>query len=70
MSGLSNYPPGVTGNEPQINGDEAWEAIHELIDEDAGKDCMTDQDVMLAWKLGLAAWKESKKWGAKYPSDC
>jgi len=20
MSGLSNYPPGVTGNEPQISG--------------------------------------------------
>lgn len=27
----SNYPPGVTGNEPQIVGDEDWEELNDWL---------------------------------------
>ena len=53
----SNYPPGVTGNEPQIAGDEAWEDVHEAIDEDAVLEGMSAIDVQVAWSFGLAMWR-------------
>lgn len=49
----SNYPPGVTGNEPQINGDARREAVHQQIDDDATREGLSDMDVECAWYLGL-----------------
>jgi hypothetical protein len=67
----SNLPPGVTegmlpGNRPE---DMAWDKLHESIDNDAAKENMTDMDVFVAWKLGLAAWKETKELGGHFPHD-
>lgn len=64
----SNLPPGVNegmipGNRPE---DIAWENLHEGIDQDASMEGMSDIDTMVAWKIGLAAWKASKKYGAKF----
>ena len=65
----TNYPPGVSGHEPQIVGDEAWESVHEGIDEDAAEHGMTDQDVYVAWSIGVAAWRASRHLGARWPHD-
>lgn len=64
-----NYPPGVTGNEPEIAGDEAWERFHENIDKDATREGMSDADATVAWWLGLAAYKEARKLGVKFSHD-
>lgn len=63
----SNLPPGVT--ESQIDGDAAWEKVHEGIDQDAQAEKMSDMDVMVAWNLGLKVWKTAKKFGAKFPHE-
>lgn len=68
MSG-SNYPPGVTGSEPEIQGDGAWEDVHELIDTTCTAKGWTDCDAFLAWSLGVAALEVSRKFGAVFPSD-
>ena len=70
MSKLDNYPPGVTGNEPQINGDDSWEDIHNQMEDDASNNDMSDLDVSIAWKLGLSAWKTAVQYGAKFPHSC
>ncbi len=67
----TDLPPGVTegmlpGNRPE---DVAWEQVFTTIEENAMKDNMSDMDVYTAWKLGLAAWKEAKSLGAKFPHD-
>jgi hypothetical protein len=67
----SNLPPGVTegmlpGNRPE---DMAWEKLHETVDNDAAKENMCDMDVFVAWRLGLAAWKEAKALQAHFPHD-
>lgn len=69
MPTLSSYPPGVSGREPEINGDMAWEYLHEGIDHDATDNAMTDQDVAMAWSMGLAVWLEAKKYGAQWPHE-
>lgn len=65
----SNYPPGVTGNEPEINGDAGWEALHENIDKDATREGWTDVDAQVAWWLGVEAFKATKKLGAQFHHD-
>ncbi len=57
----SNYPPGVTGNEPEIIGDPAWEAVHETLDNDATFEGMTATDAREAWAMGFAAWKVARE---------
>ena len=49
----SNYPPGVTGNEPEIAGDIEWERVHEKIDADATKYAFDPADVLRVWESGL-----------------
>lgn len=49
-----NYPPGVTGNEPQICGDEAWERVFDCIQDDANKRSLSATDVLFIWHTGLA----------------
>ena len=66
MNANSNYPPGVTGSEPEIAGNDTWEKIHEGIDKDASDRGLTDVDVFVIWKLGLAVWEASKEFGAKF----
>lgn len=59
----NNYPPGVTGNEPEINGDASWEKVIERIESAATDIGMSNSDVMIAWGLGLAAWGAAKTLG-------
>jgi hypothetical protein len=49
--------------------DPEWADVHRQIDEDAAKHKLTDMDAVIAWKLGLAAWKTARKYKAKYPHD-
>lgn len=65
----SNLPPGVTesmipGNRPE---DQAWERVHEDIDNDAAKHGLSDMEVAHAWKSGLAAYLALKRMGVKMP---
>lgn len=65
-----NLPPGVSLNDPHINpDDDGWDHLLE----EAGKDCeaeaWTDIDALVAWKLGVAALRAAKKYGAKFPHD-
>lgn len=67
----SNLPSGVTegmlpGNRPE---DMAWDKLHEGIDNDAAKENMSDMDVYVAWKMGVATWKAAKALQAKFPHD-
>lgn len=64
----SNYPPGVTGNEPEIAGD-GWDDILNIISEDAETFNLSDIDVVLAWRLGRAALTMARVNGAKFPHD-
>lgn len=64
-----NYPPGVTGREPQIAGDTAWEDVHELIDATCKAKGWTDCDAFVAWSLGTAALEAVRKLGGTLPSD-
>lgn len=66
----SNYPPGVTGTEPQIEGDRAWEAVHEQIDETCRRNGWTDCEAAVAWMLGVKALEAARSLGGKFPSDC
>lgn len=65
----SNYPPGVTGSEKAIQGDEAWEKLFEGISKEADEEGMTDMDVLVSWKLGLTVWRRAKFLGATFPHD-
>jgi hypothetical protein len=65
----SNYPPGVTGNESEIAGDEAWERVLENIQRDCDEYGWTDMDCFAAWLLGRDALKSAWKLGAKFPHD-
>jgi len=69
MNSLSNYPPGVTGNEPEINGDDGWENVIDTMNELATKHGMTDMDMFVAIKIGVNAWYSAKSLGAKFPHD-
>jgi len=65
----SNYPPGVTGNEPQITGETAWEDLMESIQRDCDKERWTDMDCYVAWQIGRDAMIRAKKLGGKFPHD-
>lgn len=54
MSGY--YPPGVTGNEPQIDGDRAFEALVDQINRDMTCNGMTPEDARDAWRSGMESW--------------
>ena len=69
MNANSNYPPGVTGSEPEIVGNDEWEKLHEGIDKDAADRNLTDVDVFVIWRLGLAAWEAAKKFKATFPHE-
>lgn len=69
MGGLSNFPPGVTGNEAEINGNREWEVVHDKIDEDATIHNLSDMDVECIWAIGLAAWIAAHKRNAKWPHE-
>ncbi len=49
--------------------DNEWEKIHEVINKDAADRNLTDVDVFVIWRLGLAAWETSRKYGAKFPHE-
>lgn len=71
MSRDGTLPLGVEvsdlpGNRPE---DAAWEAVHETIDRDATEQAMSDMDVEMAWRLGLAAWNAAKDAGARWPHE-
>lgn len=66
---MNNLPPGVNendipGNRPE---DDAWEKLHEEIDDDSNEYGLADMEAWTAWKLGLAAYLKSKELGAVYP---
>lgn len=58
MSGY--YPPGVTGNEPQIDGDRAFEALVDQINRDMTCNGMTPEDARDAWRAGMESWLGSR----------
>ena len=66
---MNNYPPGVTGNEPQICGDTAWEEFHEGIDKDCTNRGLTDIDAFVVWKLGMSAYYAAKSLDATFPHE-
>lgn len=66
ISGLDHYLTGGSG--PDDDGD-AWDATLESIGEEGTKEGMTDQDVFVAWKIGLAAWKAAKGLKATFPHE-
>lgn len=70
MSTGNNYPPGVTGREPHIAGDETWEKLHEQIDETCHRKGWTDCDAAVAWMLGVQALEAVRSLGGRFPSDC
>lgn len=43
--------------------------MHASIEEDALADGLSDVDASIAWKLGLAAYKEMRAYGAKFARD-
>ena len=68
---LSNLPPGVTegmipGNRPE---DLAWEKFHEEVDENAFSLNLSDQDALVAWKMGIGAFQAAREFQAKFPHD-
>lgn len=65
----NNYPPGVSGNEYQIVGDSTWETIIEDIQNDTSREGMSDMDMIVAWKMGLSAWKYAKSLGMTMPHE-
>jgi hypothetical protein len=69
MSG-NNFPPGVTGREPQINGDQAWEEFHDRLDDDINSEGMSMEDAIIAWKLGMQIWHKIHLLGGKFPHEC
>jgi len=62
---LDNYITGHYG-EDQFAGEAGWEKLHDGIDADGSKNKMSDMDVFVAWKMGLAAFLEAKKLGTKF----
>ena len=67
----SNLPPGVSvsdipGNRPE---DDAWDELVESIGTDAAEANMTDTDVLVAWRMGLAAYKAARGFGPTFPHD-
>ena len=62
-----SYPPGITGNEPQIVG--GWDAVLEDIAEEAGVMGYTDMDIWLAWRLGVGSLALARSVGGNFPSD-
>lgn len=70
MNSGSHYPPGVTGNEPEIAGDDSWEKVHEQIDETCRKKGWTDCEMAVAWMLGVQALEAVRSLGGRFPSDC
>jgi hypothetical protein len=58
----SNYPPGVTGCEPEINGYDDHCNAFETIDADARKHRMTADDVEQVWRVGLTAYQSYNAW--------
>lgn len=56
----------LPGNRPE---DSAWEDVHFLIDDAAAENYMSDQDVFVAWTIGLAAYLRARSLGAKFPHD-
>jgi hypothetical protein len=65
----SNYPPGVTGNEPEINPVDEFETVWDTIARECVTHGLSDMDADCAWKLGLAAWLEAHKRGAVWPHE-
>jgi len=55
---LDNY---ITGHYGEVQFDEAWEKFHALIDDETFDNAMTAEDAVLAWSMGLKAWKKAAK---------
>lgn len=65
----SNYPPGVTGNEKEINGDAEWETLHDHIDQDCGANGFEALDAEIIWRLGMDMWKSVHARHGKFPHE-
>ena len=48
-----NYPPGVTGNEPEINGDADWDAFWDKVNKDVTELGMTPKDAEDVWNFAI-----------------
>ena len=40
-----------------------------MIDGDANRDGLSDVDVYVAWRIGIAAFRKARDLGAKFPAD-
>jgi len=49
----SNYPPGITGNEPEIIEDEPWNEFFGFIEYDINKYKLSAEEAMDIWMNGL-----------------
>lgn len=66
MSGF-NLPPGVSLSD--VDPSDTWEKLFEVIQDDCDKAGMADLDCLVAWRIGLAAWKRAHELGAKFPHE-
>ena len=54
---------------PPIERDYTAEDFHATIDQDASANAMTDCDCIVAWWIGLDAWRRAKQLGAKFSHE-
>jgi len=57
---MNNYPPGVTGNEPQICGDESWDNLYDKVAYDCAEHNLTAEEAEKIWKEGLKEYLLAK----------
>ena len=59
----SNYPPGVTGCEPEVGGYDPWEKLHE--DLDKMMDDFTIDEAYTALRIGVDAIRTFRLYNKK-----
>jgi hypothetical protein len=47
----------------------AWDAFWDMVGQSTQDERMSDMDAWAVWRLGLAAWKEARAIGAKFPHE-
>ncbi len=49
--------------------DTSYDCVYETIESEAQKNGLSDMDVWIAWKIGIAVFTKTKELGAKFPHD-